>query len=74
MQTIYKSDYFFISRDYMKHIKYLLFLILTPLFILAAFADEHAVVIEGNITLTSDYVFRGFLKLMRIQLFKVVLM
>ena len=43
----------------MKHIKYLLFLILTPLFTSAAFADEHAVVIEGNITLTSDYVFRG---------------
>ena len=43
----------------MKHIKYLLFLILTPLFTSTAFADEHGVVIEGNITLTSDYVFRG---------------
>ena len=43
----------------MKHLKYLLFLILTPLFTSTAFADEHPVTIEGNITLTSDYVFRG---------------
>ena len=43
----------------MKHLKYLLFLLLTPLFTTTAFADGHEVAIEGNITLTSDYVFRG---------------
>ena len=43
----------------MKHLKYLFFLILTPLFTSITFADEHGVSIEGNITLTSDYVFRG---------------
>ena len=38
-----QKDYFFISRRLHETLKYLLFLILTPLFTSAAFADEHAV-------------------------------
>lgn len=43
----------------MKHLKYLFLLFLTPFLSSIALSDEHGVTIEGNITLTSDYVFRG---------------
>ena len=43
----------------MKPIKILYILFLSSFFSSTAFSDEHAVALDGNVTLTSDYVFRG---------------
>ena len=43
----------------MKPINFLYILLFTTFFSSTAFSDEHAVALDGNVTLTSDYVFRG---------------
>ena len=43
----------------MKPINFLYILLFTSFFSSTAFSDEHEVALDGNVTITSDYVFRG---------------